>query len=356
MRFHVLALPHVHTTYEFSSCAYTIKVINFCRMMHEIGHEVFLYSGEKNETLCKEHICCISEEQRIIYLDGINNSSKSINANWDLNNQGWITYNNNAIKNIRERIQDKDFICAIAGNCHKPIADAFPAHLPVEFGIGYTGTFSKYKVWESYAWMHLNYGAQSNNNAYGVDGNFYDTVIPGYLPMELFPFQEQKEDYFLFIGRLIGRKGFDIASQVCKHLGKKLYIAGQGTPSDYGEYLGVIDAKQRGRLMAGATAVFVPTLYIEPFGNVAIEAQACGTPVISTDWGAMTETVEHGKTGFRCSTFKEFVKACEDVKTLDPYYIRERIARNYSLPVTARKYERYFERLMDLWKDGWYQL
>lgn len=324
--------------------------------MYESGHEVFLYSGEKNEAPCTEHICCISEDERMKHLDGSNNTSKNINACWDLNNEGWKSYNKNTVNNIRERIKDKDFICAIAGNCHKPISDAFPSHISVEFGIGYTGTFSKYKVWESYAWMHLNYGAYSNHDAYGVDGSWYDQVIPGYLPMELFPFQEKKEDYYLFIGRLIDRKGFHIASQVCKHLDKKLYIAGQGTSPEYGEYLGVIDAKQRGKLMAGATAVFVPTIYIEPFGNVAIEAQACGTPVISTDWGAMTETVEQGKTGFRCHTFKDFVKAAEDVKRLDPYYIRKRIADNYSLPVTAKKYERYFERLLDLWKEGWYQL
>lgn len=356
MRFHVLAIPHTHTTYEFSSCAYTIKIINFCRMMYESGHEVFLYSGEKNESLCTEHICCISEEQRIEHLDGANNSGKNISPNFEVKSQGWQIYNTNVIKNLKDKLQQKDFICAIAGNCHRPIAEAFPGHMTVEFGIGYTGVFAKYKVWESYAWMHLNHGAWSNNNPNKVNGLWYETVIPGYLPMELFPFQEHKEDYFLFIGRLIDRKGYHIASDVCKHIGKKLYIAGQGKPPEYGEYLGVIGAEERGKLMAGARAVFVPTLYIEPFGNVAIEAQACGTPVISTDWGAMTETVEHGKTGFRCRTFKEFVKATENVKDLDPYYIRERIARNYSLPVTAKKYERYFEQLLDLWDKGWYQL
>jgi glycosyltransferase involved in cell wall biosynthesis len=98
----------------------------------------------------------------------------------------------------------------------------------------------------------------------------------------------------------------------------------------------------------------VPTTYIEPFGNVAVEAQGCGTPVISTDWGAMTETVEHGKTGFRCRMLSEFVEAATKVDQLDYAYIRERAQRLYSLETIAERYDRYFRRLLTLWDRGWY--
>ncbi len=54
------------------------------------------------------------------------------------------------------------------------------------------GTFAKYRVFESYAWMHSIYAAF--NNPTMVNGNFYDAVIPGYIEPEMFPLQEKKED------------------------------------------------------------------------------------------------------------------------------------------------------------------
>ena len=225
--------------------------------------------------------------------------------------------------------------------------------MAVEFGVGYSGTFTNYRVFESYAWMHAVYAMQQGS-AHDANGKWYDTVIPGYLERERFPFESQKSDYFLFIGRLTERKGFHIAAEVCQTLGKRLLIAGQGTPPSYGEYVGVVGPEERGRLMSQARAVFVPTIYLEPFGNVAVEAMACGTPVITTDWGAFTETVVQGETGFRCRTFQQFLDAAEGVRYLSPRAIRLHALSKYSLEAIAPKYDHYFRNLETLWDKGWY--
>ena len=132
-------------------------------------------------------------------------------------------------------------------------------------------------------------------------------------------------------------------------------VAGQGTPPLGCEYVGVVGPEKRGLLMSRAKAVFVPTIYVEPFGNVNVEAQACGTPVITTDWGAFTETVIDGVTGFRCRTFGEFKRAAQEVDKLNPREIRDHAVGKYSLDVIGRKYEAYFERLLHLWGNGWYE-
>jgi glycosyltransferase involved in cell wall biosynthesis len=352
MIFHVVSLPHTCTTSSYISCAYTAKVINFCRMMKDRGHAVFLYGGEQNEAPCDEHIVCVSEAERAAHV-GDNHFTS---ASFDYNLPFWRNFNERAVAGIKANQKtNRDFVCLIAGYAQKQIADALPDMISVEFGVGYGGSFSKYRVFESYAWMHLCYGAARGGDPHGVDGNWWDTVIPGYLDPDQFPFSAEKDDYYLFIGRLIDRKGYRIAADVCFDLGKKLVVAGQGNPPLGCEYVGVVGPEERGRLMSRAKAVFVPTIYIEPFGNVNVEAQACGTPVITTDWGAFTETVIQGVTGFRCRTFGEFKRAALAVENLDPHLIRSRAVADYSLETIGKKYEDYFSRLLHLWSRGWYE-
>ena len=351
MRFHVVSLPHTNTTLDFTACAFTEKCRKFAIMMKSLGHTVYVYSGEFNEAPCDEHIPCLTDAER---LEAIGDAHYTM-ASFDYNLPHWRKFNGNVIKGIRERAEQKDFICVIGGLAHKEIADAFPNMMTVEFGIGYGGVFAPYKVFESYAWMHTVYGS-SNPNPNALDGKFFDAVIPAYIDMNQFPFQETPDDYYLFMGRLTERKGYQIAVDVCKHMNKRLILAGQGTPPAYGEYVGVVGAEKRAELFGGAIASFAPTIYIECFGTVVIESQACGTPALTTDWGAFTETVVNGVSGYRCRTLKEFCEAAENAKYLDRAKVREHSFNRYSLEVIALEYDKHFKRLSTLWEDGWYSL
>lgn len=342
MRFHVVSLPHTQTTQEYSWCAYTEKVRKFCNMMTDRGHEIILYASEENEARVSELVTCIGK------WDG-NPRIPQFGAEVPIFKQ----MNLKVIEEMKTRIQPRDFICLIGGSTQKLIADTFPSNMSVEFGIGYSGVFANYKVFESYAWMHSVYG---QGGAAAADGKFFDTVIPNYWDPEDFPYAEEQEDYYLFIGRLIDRKGYKLAAQLCEHMGVKLKIAGNGEPPSYGEYVGEVGPVERGELMSKAIAVFVPTIYVEPFGGVHAEANLCGTPVITTDWGVFTETVTNGVNGYRCRTFQEFLDAMEAVKTLDRKKIRKNAQKRFSTKVVAKQYEDYFNRLNLLWGKGFYQL
>jgi len=123
------------------------------------------------------------------------------------------------------------------------------------------------------------------------------------------------------------------------------------------EYLGALSEQERNQWLSRASVVLTPTTYIEPFNQVAIEAQMCGTPVVATDFGGFTETIEHGMTGFRCSYLGEFVRAIQDAPALDRQYIRDRAVRRYSYHNVKHQYQRYFDRVALLFgKDGWNSL
>jgi len=306
-------------------------------MMNACGHDVFLYGGPDNEAPCTEHIPCITEELQKLALGDDHYTQVDFNPLTPL----WTFFNSQAIQAISKRIKQKDIICIIGGLSQKPIADAFPRNPSVEFGIGYHGIFSKYKVFESYAWMHTHYGARSSST--DVDGDQRDTVIPSYIDVDEFTYVDKPEDYVAYVGRMIDRKGISIASSACSMAGVKLVTAGPGIGMDGIEHRGELDPPSRDTFMGKAHALIAPTIYIEPFGTVAVEAMACGTPVICSDWGAFTETVIHGFTGFRCRTTEDFAQAINKITTLDRKAISDYSRNRYGLESVSVMYDKYFD-------------
>jgi glycosyltransferase involved in cell wall biosynthesis len=108
---------------------------------------------------------------------------------------------------------------------------------------------------------------------------------------------------------------------------------------------GYVDVKQRRELLAAAAALIAPTYYIEPFGNIVVEAAMSGTPVVTTDWGGFTETVVQGRTGFRCRSLTEFAQAVDRLPELSTWACRDWAVENYSDPVIHKKFDQYFKRL-----------
>jgi glycosyltransferase involved in cell wall biosynthesis len=355
MRFHILGLAHLPTNRTYESCAYSMKIIRLCQMIKDKGNYVYFYGGEGSQVACDEFIPVLSEAERTAVYG--NYDWKSTFFKHDPKDAAHAIFNMNAIKAINARKQKDDILCVTMGNYQKPITDAVQLALTCESGIGYEGIYTGYRVFESYAWMHHLYGLISCK-----DGNFFDAVIPNsYTPSE-FTFSDKKDDYFLYIGRLIWRKGIQIAIDTVKRLGKKLVIAGQGDLKEFKtkganlEVIGTVTGEDKKRLYANAIATFVPTIYIGPFEGVAVESMMSGTPIITTDWGVFTETNQHNKTGYRCRLLREFVvaaKKCLDGK-IDYKTCRDWAVSNYSTEVVKEQYQDFFERISTLMGEGWY--
>ena len=100
--------------------------------------------------------------------------------------------------------------------------------------------------------------------------------------------------------------------------------------------------------MAEASAVFVPTEYLEPFAGVHVEAMLSGTPVITTNFGVFPGTVIDGVNGYKCNTLNDFYQAIKLTGQLDPKTIRNS-AEQYLMQNVALQFERWFKDLYQLY-------
>ena len=360
-RFHLLGLAHTKSQMEmWNSCAYTAKIFKMGKMLTDMGHTVYHYGAEGSNLQSTEHINVISDAEQAYCYES--RGWPCVFYDFDSQDFCYKRFNENAIREINARKQPHDILLCSMGLAHKPVSDG-TGLLTVESGVGYSGIFANHIVYESYAWMGYMYGLKYPNQG-SCDGRNYDCVIPNYFDVNDFEFSAKKEDYLLYIGRLIPRKGVAIAYEVAKRTGMKLKMAGAGNLKDVGispsdpivEYVGVVGIKERSDLMKSARATLVPTIYFGPFEGVSIESLLCGSPVLCPDFGCFTETIPHGEVGYRCRSIEQYVwAATKGVEKLDPQYIRDYAVNNYSLERIGKMYSEYFHLVSGLFAKGFYE-
>lgn len=375
-RFHLLGLVHLPCKKEYMSCAFNQKNHKLARMLLSLGHEVWFYGPEGSDVPCSKFIQTNTlSDIRKAWGDGDNRFE--IGYDWTNSDfrhdftgkksDAWNKFNQVAITTIRKEKRDDDFLLCTQGIYQKPIADAVDLFLTCEPGIGYRGSCQKFRAFESSYIQNFTYGSEHPFEC--INGSYYDRVIPNYFDPEDIRYVADKGDYFLFIGRMIKRKGIITADLVCRHLGKKLIIAGQGAHVDPDgrlipnespdfilepgtwEYVGYVGVEKRKKLMASAIATFAPTEYLECFAGTHIESMLSGTPVITTNFGVFPGTVVNGVNGFRCNTLQDFIDAAKNVASLSPTGVRNS-AEKYLMDNVKLEYQRWFDDLYNVYESA----
>ena len=167
------------------------------------------------------------------------------------------------------------------------------------------------------------------------------------------------------MGRVCEEKGPHVAIEVARQTGMPLILAGQVYPFSYHEqyyrreirpYLGLDDPRvcfietpdfrMKRKLLSEARAVLIPSLVDETSSLVAMEAMACGTPVIGFRRGAIPEVVVDAETGFVVNDAGEMAEAVWWTGEINPHACRAHVEINYSAERMANEYEALYQKVL----------
>lgn len=201
--------------------------------------------------------------------------------------------------------------------------------------------------------MHYHQGKEARN------GRNYEWVVPNYYDLDDWEPRYEHGNYLAFLGRITELKGIATLRAIAEHSPWPIVLHGQGDPSPWAhpniEYRGPLSGTARSAFLGNARALLAPSVFTEPFCGMAVEAMLCGTPVVSVDYGAMTETVQPGM-GFRCHTLQDWLDGIRDVEQLDRKMIANNARAAYSLEACGRRYDKIFTQINELYRKGWYEL
>ncbi|HVC24433.1 MAG TPA: glycosyltransferase family 4 protein [Acidimicrobiales bacterium] len=181
------------------------------------------------------------------------------------------------------------------------------------------------------------------------------------IDVDEFPVGRGAGGYALFLGRMHPGKGVDAAARAARAAGVPLRIAGKMREPDeiaYFDaqvrpllsreitYVGEVERDEKVALLGDAMCLLNPIVWPEPFGMVMIEALACGTPVVTTRFGAAPEIVDDGVVGYLCDSGPELERSLLRAGGLDRAACRRHVAERFSATRMVDEHVALYERLL----------
>lgn len=191
------------------------------------------------------------------------------------------------------------------------------------------------------------------------------TVVHNGLALDGMPFGTDRSEAFCFVGRVDPEKGIIDAIEIAALAGRPLRIAAKIGHLGYQrayyedvfkpalrkagstvEYLGELVPADRDRLFAESYATLMPGAWPEPFGLVAIESLACGTPIVARRVGGLPEIIREGIDGVFGDDARAMAFLSDQLAGVDRAAIRERVVERFSAARMTDRYEELYARLV----------
>lgn len=185
--------------------------------------------------------------------------------------------------------------------------------------------------------------------------------IPNGVPVSALHACHAKRDFALALGRICPEKGFHYALDAAALAQTPLLIAGRVFPyPDHEHYfvetirprfgpqarfLGNLDFARKRRFLTAARCLLLPSVIAETSSLVAMEAIACGTPVVAFPSGALPDIIESGVTGFIVHDAQQMAEAIQASGSINRERCREVACQRFSLKSMIDRYFEYYREL-----------
>ena len=185
--------------------------------------------------------------------------------------------------------------------------------------------------------------------------------IPNGVDLAAFAAPHAKRRFALMLGRICPEKGVHLGMEAARRVEMPLLIGGQVFPYPEHEryfadevaprldaecrFLGPLGLVRKRRLLGAARCLLVPSLAPETSSLVAREALAAGTPVVALANGALSEVVEHGRTGFLAEDVDGLAQGILSSSSLDPASCRQAARDRFSAGPMIAAYLALYARL-----------
>ncbi|MEO0869014.1 MAG: glycosyltransferase family 4 protein [Cyanobacteria bacterium J06642_11] len=164
----------------------------------------------------------------------------------------------------------------------------------------------------------------------------------------------------VWLGRISPEKGLEDAVAAAEQTGIQLKILGKLEDSDYWatiqstypkapiNYLGFVNTQQLQTIVRSCRGLLMTPRWVEAFGNVAIEALACGVPVIAYRRGGPAEIIDHGKTGWLVEpdSVDGLVNGIQQLGRINRHDCRQQVEAQYSLSALGERFEQWFTKIL----------
>lgn len=198
--------------------------------------------------------------------------------------------------------------------------------------------------------------AQANTFAFAQQCQILGSAID----LSLYQFNLHPGKSVAWLGRIAPEKALEDALAAVKLTDTPLKIMGRVQDQDYWQkicadfpdapmkYLGFLDTKKLQQELGQCRALLMTPRWIEAFGNVAIEALACGVPIIAYGRGGPSEIVRDGLTGFLVEpdNVEALARAINKISQIDRLACRQQAETEYSLTALGDRFESWFQQIV----------